>query len=230
MRRLLVFLKYPIPGEVKTRLADAIGDEAACRVYRACVELTLARLGAWRAEATLCVDPPDALERTRAWVGQGVGWALRPQSGGTLGERLAEATAHAFAQGAQRVVVVGTDSPWLTARDVDTACEALAHAELVLGPAEDGGYYLIGLSRPTPALFEGIAWSTAAVYQETIAKARALGWRVRVLPLGYDVDRLEDVQRFVADERARGTRVDALDTIASSVPTMTRPQSVAHGP
>lgn len=231
MRRLLIFLKYPSPGEVKTRLADAIGDEAACSVYRACVELTLERLGVWRAEATLCVEPPDALERTRAWVGpgwphplpgvgtadpdrsaiqvsgadrqQGVGWTLRPQAGGTLGERLAEATAHAFAEGAQRVVVIGTDSPWLTASDVDAACEALAHAELVLGPAEDGGYYLVGLSRPMPALFEGIAWSTAAVYQETITKARALGLRVHTLPLGYDVDRLEDLQRFIVEEGAR---------------------------
>ena len=217
MHRLLIFLKYPTPGQVKTRLASAVGDQAACEVSRACTELTLERLRAWRHEATLCVDPPEALERTRAWLG--TAWSLRPQRGGTLGERLAEATAQAFAEGVQRVVVIGTDSPWLTECDVDAAVDALRRAELVLGPTEDGGYYLIGLSCPSPALFEGIAWGTATVYQETMAKARALGLRVETLPLGYDVDRLEDIHRFVADELARGNRsrqVTTLETLSHS--------------
>ncbi|MBI1991815.1 MAG: TIGR04282 family arsenosugar biosynthesis glycosyltransferase [Candidatus Omnitrophica bacterium] len=231
MRRLLVFLKYPSLGRVKTRLADAIGDEAACSVYRACVELTLERLGAWRAEATLCVEPPDALERTRAWVGPGVGWALRPQSGGTLGERLAEATAHAFAQGAQRVIAIGTDSPWLTAEAVDAAFAALGQADLVLGPTEDGGYYLIGLSRPAPDVFADISWSTSTVYQETLAKARALGLPVQTLPLGYDVDRLEDLQRFVAEEGARLHGSALLRTIEGSIQNRkSPPQRLADPP
>ncbi|MBI1992345.1 MAG: TIGR04282 family arsenosugar biosynthesis glycosyltransferase [Candidatus Omnitrophica bacterium] len=215
MRRLLVFLKYPTPGRVKTRLAASVGEEAASRLYRACVQLALTRLHALRRDAVICVDPPDALERTRAWVGSG--WALRPQRGGTLGERLAHATSAAFMDGATRVVVIGTDSPWLTAEAVDDAFAALGQADLVLGPTEDGGYYLIGLARPAPAVFADIPWSTSTVYQETLAKARALGLPVQTLPLGYDVDRLEDLQRFVAEEGARLHGSALLRTIEGSI-------------
>jgi len=228
MRRLLIFVKYPTPGQVKTRLAASVGDDAASGIARLCAELTLERLASWRRETVLCVHPPDTLARARAWLGSE--WSLQPQEGATLGERLAQAVGHAFAQGATRVVAIGTDSPWLEPHDVETAFDVLERVPVTIGPTEDGGYYLIGLSQPVPYLFEGIPWSTAAVYQETITKARALGLRVHALPLGYDVDRLEDVSRFVADERARGTHVDALDTIEASVHTMTSPQSIVHSP
>ena len=215
MRKLLMFLKYPIPGTVKTRLAASVGDDAASDISRLCTELILERLASFRRDAVLCVHPPEALERTQVWLGSE--WSRRPQQGDTLGERLVEAMGHAFAQGATRVVAIGSDSPWLEPHDVETAFDVLERVPVTIGPTEDGGYYLIGLSQPVPALFEGIAWSTATVYQETITKARALGLRVHALPLGYDVDRLEDVSRFVADERARGTPASALNTIAQHI-------------
>lgn len=199
MRRLLIFLKYPAPGQVKTRLAKAIGTQAACDIYRACVELTLERMRTFRQEAVLCVDPPDALPRTREWVG--AEWRLQSQRGLALGERLVDATAIAFSDGASQVVVIGTDSPWLTGDDVAAAFEALRHHHIVLGPAEDGGYYLIGLTRPQPALFEGIAWSSPSVYAQTRARATQLGLTTHSLREGYDVDRLEDVQRLLQEGR-----------------------------
>ena len=201
MRRLLVFLKDPAPGRVKTRLAQAIGPDAASAVSRACAELTLERLGAFRAQTTLYVDPPEALPQVRAWLG--APWIMRPQQGRTLGDRLADATRHAFGEGATRVVVLGTDSPWLRAEDVEAAFHALEQAELVLGPTEDGGYYLLGLSRRAPALFQGIAWSSPRVYAQTLERARALGLRIHPLPMGYDLDYLEDVKRFLEEERRR---------------------------
>ena len=103
MRQLLIFVKYPTPGRVKTRLAASVGDRAASEIARACTELTLERLMPFREEAILCVDPPDALNATASWLGSD--WSLRPQQGTTLGERLVEATGHAFGQGAHRVLV-----------------------------------------------------------------------------------------------------------------------------
>jgi rSAM/selenodomain-associated transferase 1 len=203
MRRLLVFLKHPTPGRVKTRLAAAVGPEAAADIYRACVELTLERLRALAPQTTLCVDPPDALEPVRAWLG--AGWELRPQIGSTLGKRLADATARAFADGADRIVVIGTDSPWLGAEQIEDAFTRLEQRDAVLGPAEDGGYYLIGLSRPYPALFEGIAWGSEQVLTQTEARARELGLRLASLRRGYDIDDLEDLQRWLKDERRRQT-------------------------
>jgi len=192
---LLVFLKYPTPGKVKTRLAASMGAEAASAAYRTCAEQTLERLRTWHTQSVVFVDPPDALSSVRDWLGPT--WRLSPQQGATLGERLAHATRAAFANGATRVVVIGTDSPWLTPEEIEQAFAALEHADVVLGPSEDGGYYLIGLSQPQPALFEGIAWSTASVYQHTLERANALGLRVYTARLGYDVDRLEDLQRFL---------------------------------
>lgn len=201
MRRLLIFLRYPTPGQVKTRLAKAIGTQAACDIYRACAERTLERMRTLRDEAVLCIDPPEALPRTREWVG--TAWRLQPQGGGTLGDRLAIATGQACSEGAEQVVVIGTDSPWLTADDVAEAFEALRDHDVVLGPAQDGGYYLIGLTRPQPALFEGVAWGTSSVYEQTCARATQLRLTHHSLREGYDVDRIEDVQRFLEDAKER---------------------------
>ncbi len=227
--RLLIFLKEPVAGRVKTRLAQAIGPDAACEVYRACVELTLERLRRFCDNTLLCVDPPQALDAMRAWVGSS--WRLRPQHGATLGERLADATAHAFAsEQASRIVVIGTDSPWLTASELETVFAALAKAPVVLGPTDDGGYYLIGLSRPAPSLFEGITWSTAAVFEQTLAQARALRWPVTVLPQRYDLDRLEDVQRFMTEERARGCATGPVIAQLKTIEALVHRSSTVHSP
>jgi len=213
MRRLLVFLKYPAAGQVKTRLAARLGDEAAAAIARASAELTLKRLEPFQPATLICLDPPEALEDVRAWIGPG--WACRPQQGTTLGERLAEATSAMFARGARRVVVIGADSPWLTADDVAAAFEQLNANDVVLGPTEDGGYYLIGLSRAAPALFDGIAWSTPQVCAQTRQRAGLLGLRVHLLPQGYDLDHVEDVRRFVTEERSAGGKDPLVEVMAA---------------
>lgn len=212
MRRLLIFLKAPASGQVKTRLAQAVGDAAAAAIYRACAELTLQRLSAFQYDAIIYVDPPKALETVRAWVGRQ--WTLLPQQGATLGDRLADATQQTFHLGAKHVVVVGTDSPWLRPTDIETAFAALETADVTLGPTEDGGYYLIGLSRHLPALFAQIPWSSSRVFRVTQTNAKTLGLRLSILPAGYDVDYVDDVRRFVEEEQRRGPLAPAVNTIA----------------
>ena len=160
-------MKYPTPGTVKTRLAASLGAEAASDIARVCTEVTLARLGPCRGETVLCVDPPEALARTRRWLG--ADRPLQPQSGATLGARLSRAMQQAFAEGATRVLVIGTDSPWLRAEEIEAAFAALTGADLVVGPTDDGGYYLIGLSRPALGIFEGIASSTSTRATSSVA-------------------------------------------------------------
>ncbi len=204
-------MKYPTPGQVKTRLAASLGAEAASKIARVCTELTLERLTPCRRESVLCVDPPEAMARTRRWLG--VDWPLQPQHGATLGARLRRAMQQAFAEGAARVLIIGTDSPWLRADEIEHAFAALTGTDLVVGPTDDGGYYLIGLSRPAVGIFEGIAWSSPSVLAETMTKARGMGLRVHMLAQGYDLDHLDDVQRFLADDAIRGAHGEAVAAI-----------------
>lgn len=205
MRRLLIFVKEPVPGQVKTRLAAEIGVDAACHVYRRCVERTLERLVALRDEITLCVEPAGATGRIQTWLGSA--WPIQPQRGATLGERLANATNRTLTEGVQRVVVIGTDSPWIDHLRIEGAFLSLERADLVLGPAADGGYYLVGLAKPAPGLFRGIPWSTSQVLDQTLGKTRALGMRVSLLPEGYDVDRLTDLQQWMQQDPHHGVTV-----------------------
>ncbi len=202
MRQLLIFVKEPIPGLVKTRLAKAVGPDAAAGLYRACTELTLARLASFQTESAVCVDPPDAVDRVSKWLGPDR--TYQPQQGSDLGERLAHATSLAFSRGVQRVVVIGTDSPWLMTDDVATAFETLQRTDVVIGPTDDGGYYLLGLSRASAALFYGVSWGTPSVMRQTLSNARVLRLRVELLRHGYDVDHLKDVERFIEESRRNG--------------------------
>ena len=173
-----------------------------------CAEITLARMRDLDATVVIYVDPPEAVARTRAWLG--ADWAVRPQRGATLGQRLEEAFGVAFTEGAQHVLAVGTDSPWIHARDLEGAFVALEQAEVVLGPSEDGGYYVIGLSRALPALFRHVAWGSSSVYAHTLEQARALGLVIQILPQGYDVDRPADLRRFIEEARGRGEASPAI--------------------
>jgi rSAM/selenodomain-associated transferase 1 len=190
---LVVFVKEPRPGAVKTRLAAAIGDEDAARLYRVFVEAVLVATTpqAGEYERLVFFDPPEAAERIRSWLPSG---RLRKQARGDLGARMAAAFARCFDRGAGRVALVGTDAPALGRADVLAAFAELAAHDVVLGPAYDGGYYLVALRAPQPSLFDGMAWSTSSVLDETLARAAAAGLSVaRLRPLR-DVDTLDDVR------------------------------------
>lgn len=191
--RLIVFVKRPRAGEVKTRLAGQVGAEEAAVLYRSMAEHVLRATTSADAAYDRVVEyaPADGGDDVRRWL---PAERCVAQAAGDLGERMANALARAFAEGVSRAVLVGTDAPALGREHVAQAFAALRGADLVLGPACDGGYYLVGVAAPRPELFEGIAWSTPAVLEQTIERSRALGLRHRLLAELRDVDTLADVR------------------------------------
>ena len=188
-----MFLKAPRPGQVKTRLAAEIGAGEAARVYRALAERVLAQTALQAGDAyrrLIFFSPADARDEIAAWL---PGEVLVAQDGADLGQRIDAAFAHAFEGGATRVVLIGTDVPRLAREHVRQALAALESSPLVLGPATDGGYYLIALRARQPELFQGIAWSTDTVRAATLERAAALGLNVHLLEPLRDVDTAADL-------------------------------------
>jgi hypothetical protein len=191
--RLVVFVKAPRPGEVKTRLAATLGPDAAAGLYRAIaaeeIRRTAPRNGEY--ERIFFFAPSDARAELADWL---PGEALAPQEDGDLGRRMSAAFASVFAAGARRVAIVGTDVPSCGREHVAEAFRSLDDHDLVLGPTHDGGYYLIALDRPRPALFPSIPWSTPSVLPATAERAGVLGLAVRMLDPLPDIDTIADVK------------------------------------
>jgi rSAM/selenodomain-associated transferase 1 len=187
-RVLGLFAKWPAPGMAKTRLAGADPDWGA-RVARAFLLDSLGRLSAVPGKRLLACTPADAAADFAALAGDR--FTLIPQGDGDLGARMARFLASRLAEGA-RAVVVGADSPTLPVDFVEMAFAALEQAEVVLGPACDGGYYLLGCRGRLPPVFDGIAWGTAAVLRQTIERLSDPKYRLHLLPPWYDVDTPED--------------------------------------
>ena len=198
LEQLVIFVKAPRPGTVKTRLAETLGAVAACDAYRQLVDRLLAQLSSLR-QVELRFTPHDADAEVKHWLR--ASWTARPQGTGDLGARLPAAFAENFASGASRVVIIGSDYAAVTPADVQEAWGALELHDVVLGPARDGGYWLIGLRSPQPALFHDIAWSTSSVLAQTLARAQAAGLRVQRLRELTDVDTAEDWQGFLDASR-----------------------------
>lgn len=192
---LILFLKAPRPGEVKTRLARAIGNEEACRVYRALAERQLAALPS---EFPLRVDysPPDAADEMRAWLGTGP--RLHPQVEGDLGRRLERAAADALAEGYPGFLFIGADCPTLDAGILRQAeSELVDGAPVVIGPALDGGYTVIGMRALHAGLFRGIDWGSGSVLEETLRKAESAGLGYSLLETMEDVDDPPSLERAI---------------------------------
>lgn len=192
---LAVFVRAPVAGRVKTRLATALGSVAAAAIYRrmgrrvvaGCVYRDRYRTVVW-------FSPSRAGSQVRSWLGGlGVDQFLAQRSGG-LGIRLAAVFERHFRKGADRVVVIGSDCPAVGYPIIARALLALDKGDVVLGPALDGGFYLLGLKAPCPALLSDIAWSTPAVFNQTLANAAALGLDVALLPVLRDVDTIVDAR------------------------------------
>lgn len=187
---IVVFAKYPEPGRVKTRLIGRLGAEAAAEVHRACLAATLAcATSIDGAEVFVAVSPDDAPIATL--VGEGV--AILPQGGGDLGERMERVIRRRFEVGCERLVVVGSDCPGMQPGDIARAFELLEGHDVVIGPALDGGYYLLGLCRPAPALFASVAWSSPQVAEQTRVRARSDGLSVAELIERRDIDEYADL-------------------------------------
>lgn len=197
----VIFLKAPRVGLVKTRLGREIGYEKAAEVYRLLAEGQIRRMPRGLSRE-IHYAPDDAGGEMASWLGAGE--AYRPQAAGDLGARLQEATGDALARGFDRVVVLGADCPALDARVLEDAFSRLDSADVVLGPAGDGGYYLVGLRSPAPRLFEDIAWGTATVLATTLERVRELGRSCALLPVLADIDTADDWRRHL-EENAGGS-------------------------
>jgi len=187
-----LFAKWPEPGRVKTRLAAGTSLNHAAAVARAFLMDLIERLSAVEARRILAFAPPETAPLFADLVGDR--FALVPQADGDLGCRLSLFFDVQLSAGAESVVVLGTDSPTLPLTLIEQGFAALQRADVVLGPATDGGYYLVGCGRRVPPIFEGIAWGGPTVLAETIARLADPAWRLVVLPPWYDVDTGADWQ------------------------------------
>jgi hypothetical protein len=192
--------KYPSPGTAKTRLGARIGFQAACRLSEAFIRDLGDRLAALGLPVTWAFWPPTA-----PFAGLVAGQRCVPQVGGDLGERLEAGMVDCLAARRLPVLAIGTDAPHIDAANLREGAEAIGGgADVVLGPATDGGYYLIGLRAPHPELFRDIAWGSSSVLEATLERARGAGLRVHLLPTTFDVDDeggLEELRALLA----RGT-------------------------
>ena len=197
--RLIIFGRYPVPGRTKTRLIPFLGAARAADFQRDLTDRTLRtdRLVARGRPVDLeaCFEA-GSLAKLRRWLGPDV--IFSQQSSGDLGERMKTAFLRAFREGAQKVVLHGTDIPDLTTQHIDEAFEALKSKDLVLGPSTDGGYYLIGLKKPAD-LFDRMEWGTSSVLDQTLAAARAQGLSVNFLAPLTDMDTDEAVKHRMPD-------------------------------
>jgi len=189
---LIVFAKAPLPGYAKTRLARVLGDEAAARLAARMLADTVKRaIEADVGPVELCCTP-DTAHPAFQRAAQVHGVSLTVQGDGDLGARMHRALARNLARH-PRALLIGTDAPHLGPTLLRTAAQALLAHPAVFAPASDGGYVLVGLSQPAPALFDGIAWSTAQVMVQTRERLDRLGMRSTELPTQNDIDEPEDL-------------------------------------
>jgi rSAM/selenodomain-associated transferase 1 len=204
--------KAPMAGEVKTRLCPPLSHLEAAELYQCFLLDKIAQLRAIASANPVIAFTPeggrDVFERMAP------GFELIAQRGADLGSRLLNSLSGLLADGYTGVVAIDSDTPTLPSEFLLRAIDLVATPaiDLVLGPSEDGGYYLIGMSRPWPGLFENMPWSTADVLPETMRRAEATGLRVASLPPWFDVDTPDDLERLrasltgAAGEAARHTR------------------------
>lgn len=203
-KKLILFTRYPKPGKTKTRLIPALGAEGAANLQRQMTEYAVRLAQELVVPHKVCVEIRFAggeLSAMQHWLGAGLDF--RPQGRGDLGARMQWAFDEAFAEDFDHVVLIGTDCPALTVEILATAFAALKRHELVLGPAQDGGYYLIGWRCPLAPLLQGIAWGTDTVLATTLATAAEIGIEPFLLPMLNDVDRPEDIAYVHFDPHPR---------------------------
>ncbi len=187
---VLVFQKNEVLGKVKTRLAVGVGEEQALEIYRQLLAKTYLALRDISVSITtyfsefIPENPIHSAENKLVQVGQ------------DLGERMKNAFAENFESGMEKVVLIGTDCPSLEGIHLSQAFEVLDQSDLVLGPARDGGYYMIGMKCRADFLFEGITWSTELVLSQTLALAAEQGLQTSLLPVLEDIDNLKDWERY----------------------------------
>ena len=232
-QRLIVFTRFPEPGKTKTRLIPALGPEGAARLQRQMTEHILATAAKVSSRAGLTTEVRYEGGNTglmQEWLGSQ--FSYRPQGPGDLGRRMALAFEQAFRDSKKAAVIVGSDIPGISAGIIQQAFEGLQKKDLVLGPARDGGYYLIGMKNTIPAatrarLFEGINWGTGDVLSQTSETARELGLRFILLESLVDVDCPVDLDHWQKVKKA-AANPSPLQNISIIIPTLNEAAAIVR--
>lgn len=188
-KALIIFVRNPVLGKVKTRIAEVIGEQETLSIYKELLQHT--HDISINIDADKYVFYSDHLQLGDTWEDDKFYKYL--QAGETLGDKMKDAFRRMFEKNHERVVIIGSDCYELTADIIEKAFEALNEKDTVIGPAKDGGYYLLGMKKFIPEVFENKKWSTSSVYNDTIADFEKAGISYAVLPLLNDVDKVEDV-------------------------------------
>jgi rSAM/selenodomain-associated transferase 2/rSAM/selenodomain-associated transferase 1 len=223
--RLIIFTRYPEPGKTKTRLIPVLGERGAADLQRRMTEHIVSAARGLLPSDSMSMDIHfDGGHETlmQSWLGPDLSY--RPQARGNIGQRMRLALDVAFGSGADRAVVIGTDVPGISKNIIRNAFERLQRHDLVLGPARDGGYYLIGVPkgpwpRVAPILFENIAWGTEFVLSQTLAASQKMGLRHMLLETLNDVDRPEDLEIWHRQAR-KAARPKGRITISIIMPAL----------
>ena len=189
---IIIFYRNPVKGAVKTRLAAGIGDEAALAVYKRLSEMTMKAVHPVASKKIVFYD--QHILHDDIWSEDD--FEKNIQAGSDLGERMAAAFRHGFEEGYERILIIGTDCPDLKTAMLEDAFKLLDTHDAVIGPAVDGGYYLLGLKRFIPEVFQDILWGSDQVFQQTIIRLKHLGQSVCLLEPLRDIDRPEDLDQW----------------------------------
>ena len=209
---ILFFAEYPQAGEVKTRLGSQVGDEHAAELYKRFVLDMLSMLNSLETDIIIAVEPANACGSFSEWTGGQ--YRYIGQVGRNIGEKMKNAMEAAFEQGYDRAVLIGSDLPDLPADFLRYALDALDNYDAVMGPAHDGGYYLVGFGRRSflPQVFRGMTWGGDQVFTQTMTVLDQAGCRTHVLPEWYDIDTEADLRNLVI--RCADTKGAAVQTVS----------------
>jgi len=190
---LHMLARAPVAGQVKTRLIPALGPQGACDLQQLLLERALQLPAHGFSERFLWLD--DLPSADLQALAQRLGWTLVEQPAGDLGERMRRIATLGLAE-SDAVILIGNDCPAIDGDYLQAACKTLQEQKVVIGPAEDGGYVLLGLRRMDATLFSDMPWGTERVFNITLKRLQQLGWPPALLPMLWDVDRPEDLPRL----------------------------------
>jgi len=192
-RCILLFVRFPERGKVKSRLAREMNEDFVLRLYESMVMDTIDMLKRTKIPFRICFDPPDKLTQLKQWLGQE--HTYMPQCGIDIGDRMEKAFMQVFLEEVKEILLVGSDIPGLTTTVIGEAFAALSSHDVVIGPANDGGYYMIGFQKNTfsPGIFHNMTWSTDRVYPETVTRLLDEERSMYIVRECIDIDTREDL-------------------------------------
>ena len=193
MNTLIIFIKYPEPGKVKTRLAHDIGESEAARIYSVMAESIIEKTSDSSNYSTIIFyNPPEKEDEIKEWINKKEVQYM-PQAGNILGDKISNAFEKVFSTGTDKAVIIGSDCIDVDKETISTAIKLLEHNDVILGPAEDGGYYLLGLNKYVPGIFQDIEWSTENVLKQTIERISENNLKFNLLKTLKDIDTVDDL-------------------------------------